>query len=66
MEQPHNYQRGSSYGNTAHHDKANGHQNRYGNHNTDFGFPDHSSFLYIAFQIVLIKLRINKPVIQSL
>ena len=49
-----------------HQDKADAHQDSHRDHNTDFGFSGHSLPLYIAFQIVLIKLRINKPVIQSL
>ena len=64
MKHSHERQNDSSHGNPTHHHKSYGHKDRYRNHNTHFGFCGHSPFLYVAFQIFLIELCMNKPIIQ--
>ena len=47
-----------------HHGKAEGHQQRHRNHDTDFCGPGHSFAFDIALQIFLVQLCIGKPMVQ--
>lgn len=46
----------------SHHDKTDAHNDRDHTHHTKFDRPAHTISLYIAFQIIFIKLGIDKPI----
>lgn len=46
----------------SHHNKTDAHQDRYHDHDTNLNWPAHTISLYIAFQIIFIKLGIDKPI----
>ena len=66
MEGPHTAQDDSTDRNGMHHDKTNGHQQRDGYHNTDFGLLGHAPACHIVFQIVFVQLGIDEPVMELL
>ena len=46
----------------CHHNKTDAHNDRDHTHHTKFDRPAHTIALYIAFQIIFIKLGIDKPI----
>ena len=64
MECPHTGKDDPSHRHSVHHNKADGYQERDGDHNSYFCPPGHPLAFDIGLKIILIKLCIYEPVME--